>query len=217
MQAQRAQLTAARAAVVANAQEAEEWGHVTDACDIAVRDILDGGVGNFCARVQRALPATDTFDLTLREGTREVFAFGLLRDRAGCSVSRGAQDAVLHTALSGAEWARVTAAMASAITPASSRFAMLIPEDRAFDPATLAVTMRALTTVPWQIVWASPVRPAGRLPGGWTLVEAPRVGGAPAAEDDLTYTDGNTPAGVSPEVAVGDAPAPNGLDGLILA
>ena len=135
----------------------ERWSALKGACEEAVAIVLDKALAAFVAKVQSHLPKGDTFDLRLKDGEREVVQFGLVRDGR------------IHTALSGAEWARVMAAMASAT--AGDGFAVLIPEERAFDAHTLTAVLRAFADVPQQVVLASPVAPAGRLPKGWTIVQ----------------------------------------------
>lgn len=120
---------------------------------------LTSALASYGARVQALLPPTDAFSMVLNEGAREVFHAGLLRDD------------VLHTALSGAEWARVTMAMSVGILAPTSRLAVIVPEERAFDPKTLAAVMVALADAKQQVIITSPVAPAGRLPKGWTLVD----------------------------------------------
>ncbi len=138
-------------------RRAAEWKTLKEACEAAVGIVLDKAISLFVADVQARLPATDVFDLRLRDGEREVVQFGLVRDGA------------LHTALSGAEWARVTLAMADACTPLDE-FAVLIPEERAFDPKTLSSVLKALTDSRHQVVVASPVAPKP-VPKGWTVIE----------------------------------------------
>lgn len=138
-------------------RRALEWKLLKDSCEDAVARVLDRALGDFIARVQSSLPPTDQFDLRLRDGDREVVQLGLVRD------------GVLHTALSGAEWARVMAAVADACVPAG-KYACIIPEERAFDPKTLAEVMKALGSSRHQVVLASPVKPT-RVPAGWTVVE----------------------------------------------
>ena len=138
-------------------RRASEWKNLKEACETVVGIVLDKAIRLFVADVQARLPATDVFDLRLRDGEREVVQFGLVRDD------------VLHTALSGAEWARVTLAMADACTPLDD-FAVLIPEERAFDPKTLASVLKALTDSRHQVVIASPVAPKP-VPKGWTVIE----------------------------------------------
>jgi hypothetical protein len=135
----------------------QRWSALKGACEEAVAVVLDRALAAFVAKVQSHLPKGDTFDLRLKDGEREVVQFGLVREGR------------IHTALSGAEWARVMAAMASAT--AGDGFAVLIPEERAFDPQTLTAVLRAFADVPQQVILASPVAPAGRLPKGWTVVQ----------------------------------------------
>ena len=137
-------------------QRADQWKLLKTSCEEAVAHVLDRAVATFVGEVQQHLPAGDVFDLRLRDGDREVVAFGLVRDGS------------LHTALSGAEWARVMAAMAEACVPAG-RYACVIPEERAFDPETLAEVLAGLSSCRHQVVLASPVMPSA-VPEGWTVV-----------------------------------------------
>lgn len=139
--------------------EAATWKSLEDALGQAGRILLTDALTAFKIKVQSFLPATDIFNLTLSEGAREVFQAGFVRD------------GTLHTALSGAEWARLTLAMASAILPANSQLAVITPEERAFDPKTLAAVMKSLSSAPGQVIITSPVAPHGKVPAGWTVVE----------------------------------------------
>jgi hypothetical protein len=143
-------------------RRAGEWKLVREALESAVGTVLDKALAGFVAQVQSRLPETDTFDLRLRDGDREVVAFGLVRDGH------------LHTALSGAEWARVMAAMAEACVP-EGQYACVIPEERAFDPATLSDVCKALSGCRHQVVITSPVAPKP-LPKGWVVVKRGEVG-----------------------------------------
>ena len=133
-----------------------EWKALKEACESAMAMTLEKALTTFIAKVQSYLPKTDTFDLRLRDGDREVVQFGFIRDGA------------LHTALSGAEWARVMAAMASACVP-EGQYACIIPEERAFDATTLKDVLTALGTSPHQVILTSPVAPRS-VPKGWTVV-----------------------------------------------
>jgi hypothetical protein len=139
--------------------EAAAWKSLEEALGQAGRLVLTDALDGYVTRVQGFLPATDKFAMTLSEGAREVFYAGF--DRGG----------VLHTALSGAEWARLTMAMSAAILPADPRLAVITPEERAFDPKTLAAVLKALADAPGQVILTSPIAPAGKLPVGWTMVE----------------------------------------------
>ena len=153
---ERARAGAARAKI-----EIEEWRELVDACKSAVDRLLHKGISDFIARVQSNLPAADRFHLALNAGEREVVNFGLLRGEG--------DDEYLHTALSGAEWARVTAAMASACVP-SGAFAVIIPEERAFDPDTLRDVLEAFSASPHQIIVTSPIAPRKNVKG-WTVID----------------------------------------------
>jgi energy-coupling factor transporter ATP-binding protein EcfA2 len=148
-QAESAALEADRSAV--------EWKALKEALENAMALTLEQSLAAFVAKVQHHLPESDTFDLKLRDGDREVVSFGLVRG------------GFLHTALSGAEWARVMAAMSAAcVTP--GKYACLIPEERAFDPDTLKAVMEALSGSAHQVILTSPVKPK-KVPAGWTVIE----------------------------------------------
>jgi DNA repair exonuclease SbcCD ATPase subunit len=138
-------------------REAEDWKAFKAACEDAIGIVLGQAVKSFVEKVQSNLPPTDTFDLRLIDGDREVVQFGLVRDGH------------LHTALSGAEWARVVAAMAEACV-GGDKYACLIPEERAFDPETLTDVLVAFGRTKHQVFLASPVMPSS-VPAGWTVIE----------------------------------------------
>ena len=133
-----------------------EWKALKESMENAMALTLEKSLAAFVAKVQSHLPNTDQFDLKLRDGDREVVSFGLVRD------------GFMHTALSGAEWARVMAAMSSACVPAG-KYACVIPEERAFDPDTLKAVMEALSDCPHQVILTSPVKPK-KVPAGWTVI-----------------------------------------------
>lgn len=134
-----------------------EWKVLKEDCEAAMSVVLDKALADFVAKVQAKLPPTDIFDLRLRDGDREVVQFGLVRNGQ------------LHTALSGAEWARVMAAMAESCV-SDDQYACIIPEERAFDPVTLTAVMKALSGCKHQVLIASPVAPKS-VPKGWTVVK----------------------------------------------
>ena len=142
---------------VAAEEEAEEWNKLKDALAVVVEKLVDNALSSFIAKVQANLPPTDTFSMILRDGDREVVKFGLVRDGQ------------LHTALSGAEWARVMAALADACVP-DGRYACIIPEERAFDALTLASVMKALNNSKHQVILTSPIAPKSP-PKNWTIIK----------------------------------------------
>ena len=139
------------------------------ACEASTADLLAAARSTFASRVQSYLPDSDRFDLVLTDAGKDVCRFGFVREGH------------LHTALSGAEWARLTLALAAAVTDdAEDRVSILTPEERAFDPDTLRAVLIGLKNAPGQVILTSPVRPAGKTPAGWTLIDltpeaAPRV------------------------------------------
>jgi hypothetical protein len=147
----------AESTAISAERSADEWGALKDAATEAVGLTLESARVAFVNAVQQHLPASDVFDLRLRDGDREVVQFGLVRGDA------------LHTALSGAEWARVMAAMANATVPAET-YACLLPEERAFDPETLESVLVALGDSPHQVIITSPVAPVS-VPDGWVVIE----------------------------------------------
>lgn len=146
-------------------ERAERMGDLATICGDLVDDLVKDGREGFIARVQQYLPDTDTFDLVLRDNKRDVCMFGLVRD------------GTLHTALSGAEWARLTLALGAACIPTEGDvLAVLTPEERAYDGVTLAAVMRALSDAPGQVILTSPIKPRGRTPAGWAVIEAGEAG-----------------------------------------
>ena len=75
------------------------------ACKDVIDALVEDGRAGFMSRVQQYLPPTDEFMLQLRDGSRSVCRFGFVRD------------GMLHSALSGAEWSRLTLALGAATTP----------------------------------------------------------------------------------------------------
>lgn len=138
-------------------RQAGEWKQLAEVLSEVVKALLETCVRQFAERVQSYLPRSDVFALRLTDGEREVCQFGLVREGG-----------VLHTALSGAEWARVTAAIAMACVKDDGP-TVIVPEERAFDPKTLTEVLRGFTRAPAQVLVTSPVEPE-ELPDGWTLI-----------------------------------------------
>jgi hypothetical protein len=117
--------------------ESERLTAIHKACKDAIKRLLAQCIAKFEARVQRYLPTSDRFGVQLLDGEREVTRVGLWigSDDAGWA---------LHTALSGGEWARVTAAVACAVGE-GSELPIVTLDDRAFDSITLRSVCDALT------------------------------------------------------------------------
>jgi hypothetical protein len=132
---------------------------VVESSKQAINRLVKSAVVRFEESVQSYLPSTDTFKLVLEEDEKEVCRFGFDRDGQ------------LHTALSGAEWARLTLALACASATGDEDLLIFTPEERAFDPGTLREVMAALSDAPGQVLITSPIKHKGRLPKGWTVIE----------------------------------------------
>jgi hypothetical protein len=130
------------------------------ACEEAVGQLLEDQAERFSDVVSTYLPDDWTFGIDLKDGSREVFRMGIRRNDK------------LHCALSGAESAAVVSAIAMATVNGTNEPRVIIPEDRAWDTATLGSVMRSLSSFPGQVIMASTVRPKGRKPAGWTIIEA---------------------------------------------
>jgi hypothetical protein len=155
------EVTRAKAAAEEAKDRAARMDDLNTVCTDLVDDLVKDGRNGFIGRVQQYLPDGDTFSLVLRQNKRDVCMFGLVRD------------GVLHTALSGAEWSRLTLALGAACIPEDDdTIAILTPEERAYDGVTLAAVMRSLSRAPGQVILTSPIKPRGRTPAGWTVIEA---------------------------------------------
>jgi hypothetical protein len=99
----------------------------------------------------------------------------------------GALVSTLRSALSGAEWAMVTCAIASAVV--GDVPSIIVPEERAFDPVTLSAALHAFSRFDGQVIVTSPIDPA-EIPSGWTVIRTSGVGAtvgtaAPAAPPEV--------------------------------
>ena len=136
---------------------AEEAGTVVD-------ELLKRAHSKFEKLVQTFLPAGDDFKLVLVENKKPVCRMGFKRGDT------------LHTALSGAEWARLTLALGCAtFRPDEKTLAVFTPEERAFDGDTLATVMNALSEAPGQVLLQSPTKPTNTYHADWRVVDLGRA------------------------------------------
>jgi len=143
---------------------AEEAGTVVD-------DLLKKAHTKFEKAVQEYLPPGDVFRMVLVENKKPVCRMGFKRGET------------LHTALSGAEWARLTLALGCATFKADDKtLAIFTPEERAFDGDTLATVMNALSDAPGQVLLQSPTAPTNGYHDEWSVVDLfrPTLMGPPA-------------------------------------
>lgn len=189
IQAQAAWGAAAAARDKVASLEAEEeglerlGGHIAEVRQTLTTDLR----ASFAKRVQAYLPAGYTFGMTPTGD-----AFGLERGghlQLGLS---GAERNIVALALcaliaedeiDAANAAADAADAASAASAARTVLPIIIPEERAYDVATLGAMMRALAGVHAQVILTAPTAPKGRTPAGWTVVTVgASAGGAEAAE-----------------------------------
>jgi hypothetical protein len=133
---------------------ADRFKSLDKACKAAIAEIVQTQLKAFAMRVNAYMPARMTF--AVESGTR--FRIGVVRD------------GTLHTALSGAEWVAVTTAIGCAVTE-KAECAVLLPEERAYDPKMLVRIMRGLAKANAQVVLTSTVRFYGKAPSGWTIID----------------------------------------------
>jgi hypothetical protein len=196
-----------RARDVAAEKEAEidKWSRLIDALKTAIGNLLDKGSEAFTARVQKYLPEGDTFALQLRDDDREVCRYGILRN------------GVLHEALSGVEWAYVTAAIAAAAIPDAEKdkLHVIVFEDRSWDIDTLVAVCNATAKLEAQVIIATapPAGWADDVPAGWTVV---RLGGhiAPATKAVEEVEEALSGEVVEKEAAPTSDPSDDASDGV---
>ncbi len=159
------EISQARARASAATRKEREWKDIAQGLAKAMGDEVERAKADFEGRVQRWMPEGMRFGVDLQDGDREVLRVGL----RGGVIAEGS----VRAALSGAEWATVTAALALAIAKDGD---VIVPEERAFDPDTLAEVLRAFEEAARQpdapkvqIIVASPVPPAGE-PREWTVI-----------------------------------------------
>jgi len=141
-------------------ERSKKYESLVEAASEVVDELLKVSHKKFEKAVQAYLPSSDQFALVLVENKKPVCRMGFRRDGQ------------LHTALSGAEWARLTLALGCATyKDDDSTVAIFTPEERAFDPVTLREVMVALSNAPGQVLLQSPAKPAGRTPKDWKVVE----------------------------------------------
>jgi len=121
--------------------------------------LLEDARSSFVARVQGHLPAHVRFDVRLKDGNKDL-----------CEIGTFAADGTFAMAQNGAGWLQMQLAIAAAMTTGADLTIYTNP-DRGHDPKTLKDTLKALTDVPGQVLFASPTKPFGGLPAGWTLLD----------------------------------------------
>lgn len=148
-------LARARALSHEGMEKADRFKRLSDACKEAISELVKSNLKTFVQRVNKYMPSRMVFGV--ESGTR--FRVGLVNGQGS-----------MRTALSGAEWVAVTTAIGCAVTE-KAECAVLLPEERAYDPDMLARIMRGLTKAPAQVILTSTVKFKGRQPSGWTVID----------------------------------------------
>jgi energy-coupling factor transporter ATP-binding protein EcfA2 len=120
-----------------------------------IRNKVYAAIPGYVQRINSFMPDGDHVELSLEPG----------KIRYGLKRSDG-----LHRAMSGSAEARVLAAMAAASVRPDQR-AILILDDRMWDPDTLSRTMDALNKTPCQVIIMSTIKPKGRRKKDWHYIE----------------------------------------------
>ena len=154
--------TALRVADGASTRSSAKKGMLGSIRKVLVEAIFAGikvPLEGLAMRASRFLPEGESLELTVIEKTVRPWLV-----RGGAS----------YHAVSGSTEQRVLTALACALAEPSD---LIVVSDRAFDPETLALTMRSLSKAPCQVLVTSPVKPKGRKPAGWDVVELARTDG----------------------------------------
>jgi len=155
-----ASLKKARDTAAEMARESTTYKDMKGSLEDIVAELLKRVATAFIARVQHYLPSNWTFGMQFTENEKEVFRLGLMTGKK------------LRAALSGAEWATVTCAIAMAISRAAHAHqpVLVMPEDRGWDANTLTHVLSAWGKFEGQVVIGTPTKPK-KVPAGWTVIE----------------------------------------------
>ena len=155
-----ANLTKARDTIAEMTVESETYKGMKKELEGVVADLLKRVADTFVAKVQGFLPKGWTFGMLLEDNGKEVCRLGLMQGKK------------LRSALSGAEWATVTCALAMAISSdvPADRPVLVMPEDRGWDAATLTKVLNSWFSFDGQVVIGTPTKPK-KVPAGWTVIE----------------------------------------------
>jgi len=153
---------------------------------------VEAGVSDFEDQVSRYLP--------------DNVRFRVVTDGAHTRLGLSFGDSGPITSPSGSQEASMLAAIACAVAPDDGPAVVILP-DRQWDPDHLRLVMRGLAKSDAQVVVVSTVKPKGRVPKAWTVVDLESMDGVdPLADaDDDTEDDADVADGED-----ANAPAPFG-------
>lgn len=130
----------------------------------------DAGISDIEDQVSRYLPNGARFRI-VREG---------VHTRVGVQFDG---DDYVTTSPSGSQEAVMLAAIGCAFAPEDGPAVVLMP-DRQWDPAHLQATMRAVAKSDVQIVFVSTVKPKGKIPKAWTVIDLGSGDGVEMLDED---------------------------------
>jgi len=172
-------LKKARDTAAEMARESTTYKEMKGELEHLVSELLKRVASAFIARVQHYLPTNWTFGMQFTENEKEVFRLGLMVGKK------------LRAALSGAEWATLTCAIAMAIsTSDSTKPVLVMPEDRGWDANTLTHVLSAWGHFDGQVVIGTPTKPK-KVPAGWTVID---LGESTAAAAEAAEEAAMTPS-----------------------
>ena len=140
-------------------REMETYKRLKSECAKAIETLVAQHAEGVCSQANKYLPPAWT--LKYDDASKTL---GLDKGQNG-----------FHSSLSGAEWATVSAAVACVAADNledENEPALLVLEDRAWDKETLAEVMKVLQKFEGQVVIQSTIKPKGRIPSAWTVVES---------------------------------------------
>jgi hypothetical protein len=149
------QIAQARASATGHKAVEATANQILDAIKAVSETLTQSSLGMLEDEVSKYLPDGERFKLEL----------GASFTRAGL-----VKGGVFRSAMSGAEEARVYAAIACALS--GPDVSLVIPAERQWSPSTLRDVMRALADAPCQVILISTIKPEGKIAGKtWTVID----------------------------------------------
>lgn len=150
-----AQIAQTRLGAAASKEIEGTCNQILDAIKAVSETLTANALGLLEAEVSKFLPDGETFKLELAASYVRV---GFVKN------------GIFRSAMSGAEEARVYAAIACAL--AGPDVAIVIPAERQWSPSTLRDVMRALADAPCQVILISTAKPEGKIAlKTWTVID----------------------------------------------
>jgi len=160
-------------------KEIERWKALEKSCKQAEKALLDASLTGFLEAAGSYAP--EGWYLGLSDSMRPGW-WKQEQDGKYVHCEPHADYAFLVTAASGVEWLLAMACLSAACTDPNSPFALIVPEDRAWDPDTLRDALKGFEAMPkhLQVILTTTVKPRRKPGKKWTVVEVDKVVGDPA-------------------------------------